>query len=125
MLRSLAIVATLGLAACATQPAGQHQQRASAAALPLAYQEFLASALPGEIQRFDSGPWGMDIVLKAQESYFAASGRTCRALTIERAEVMFPGLTCRQEAGSWEPVRVLHMQGRPVLAVESKGQGAQ
>lgn len=61
-------------------------------------------------------PWGSEATVYAHAPYYAASGRTCRELTIELKGARRPGLVCQLPREGWESVRVLHYGGRPVFS---------
>ena len=51
-------------------------------------------------------PWGSNVWVLAQQPYFAASGRTCRELTITSAmENISYAIVCQVDQDSWNTVR--------------------
>ena len=69
---------------------------------------FLTSAAPLSISEFASTPWGKDVLLQAGESYFSASGRNCRKLTVlDIGGNESLQLACEIRGGSWESVRLV------------------
>lgn len=111
-------LAALALSACTTLPdaAPVAEYDAPAKQLDPALQQFLSEAPAESTLALADSPWGANVVVSAQAPYASASGRTCRALTIESGSESRPGLACRLPNGDWRPVRVLHYQGRPLLS---------
>jgi len=69
---------------------------------------FLASAAPLSTSGFASTPWGENVLVQVGESYFSASGRNCRKLTVlDNAGDEKLQLACEFRNGSWEPVRLV------------------
>ncbi|WP_181068144.1 DVU3141 family protein [Oceanisphaera arctica] len=51
-------------------------------------------------------PWGSNVLVLAQQPYFAASGRTCRELTITSTTgTISYTIVCQVDHGSWNTVR--------------------
>jgi surface antigen len=115
---ALLIVAFASLSGCAVLSAGEEE--GAGAALPAAVQTFLEQAPAGGSAVFPHSPWGAAATVQVQAPYYAASGRTCRELTIESYGVRQPGLACRQAKGRWQQVRVLQHTGRPLLTQQSE-----
>lgn len=117
------------LSACASLPAANNEPvNAPRVALPAALQTFLEEAPAEGRAVFPHSPWGDSATILAHAPYDAASGRTCRELSIESGGVRQPGLACRLPNGSWQSVRVLHYIGRPLLTQQpgpQPGQGAE
>src|SRR5699024_5461660 len=103
----------VGVSACSTLPPSETTR----SALPAAFQDFLANAPAGSRMVLADSPWGVEATVYVHAPYYAASGRTCRELTIELASTRRPGLVCRLPRGGWESVRVLSHSGRPVFSL--------
>lgn len=118
---SLALVA-VALSACTTLPDASSVAESEAPAMRLdsALQQFLSDAPAESTLALADSPWGANVVISVQAPYAAASGRTCRALTVESGADSRPGLACRSASGDWQPVRLLHYQGRPLLSASSE-----
>jgi hypothetical protein len=112
-----ATVSDGGPAAVAERPAG----------LPESFQEHLDKLQSTAPIVLADSPWGTNVAVQVHAPYFAASGRTCRPLTIEPSGERRPGLVCRQQGSEWKRVRVLHHEGRPLLqgTGASRGRGAE
>jgi hypothetical protein len=59
-------------------------------------------------------PWGSNVWVLAQQPYFAASGRTCRELTITSStENISYAIVCQADQDSWNTVRpITHLLNR-------------
>ncbi|EAR21668.1 DVU3141 family protein [Nitrococcus mobilis] len=112
---SFLCVAFVGVSACVTLPPS-----APRSALPAAFETFLASAPAGGRVVLADSPWGPEATVYAHAPYYAASGRTCRELTIELTSTRRPGLVCQLPHGAWESVRVLSHSGRPVFSLNAE-----
>lgn len=114
----VALLLTL-LSGCSALPGqgnhGSAQPAAPLPALPNAVQTVLEREPAGSRFRLPQSPWGAGVVIALQDSYPAASGRTCRRLVIDPEGEPRPGLACRLEDGNWIESRVLHDNGRPLL----------
>ncbi|MDN5850799.1 MAG: hypothetical protein L0H63_14375 [Nitrococcus sp.] len=108
---ALLCMALVGISACSTLPPSDPRS-----ALPPALQSFLTSAPAGSSMLLAASLWGPEASVYAHARYYAASGRTCRELTIEQAGMRRPGLVCRLPQGGWESVRVLDYGGRAVFS---------
>ncbi len=106
----------LTLTGCAAGSFTRSEQSMPAAASN-AFQRALETAAPGSVQPVPDSPWGAGVVVQFQAPYAAASGRWCRHLLVETSALAQPALACRRsETGaSWELVRLLQVDGRPVL----------
>lgn len=97
----------ISLSACTTVPT-QFGSHAAQLQLSQAFRHFLAHAPAGDSAFLPESPWGAQVTVYARQAYFAASGRTCRKLTIvHNAGMRRPGLVCRLPSGGWEEVRAL------------------
>lgn len=104
--RSIVVcLAVIGLSGCAVTPSFDDAE--AARTLPGAFYEFLASAPAGASVFLTESPWGPRVTVIARRSYFAASGRTCRNLTIAQKGMRRSALACRLPDGTWEKVRTL------------------
>ncbi|MCG5499542.1 DVU3141 family protein [Ectothiorhodospira lacustris] len=83
--------------------------------LPSSLNSFLSEAPSGSSISLADSPWGGDVLIHADAAYFAASGRTCRSLSVHGDHGQRQALVCRKSEDGWEKVRVLtHMgQARP------------
>lgn len=107
----LLCVALAGVSACSSLPLSEPRS-----ALPAAFQDFLADAAPGSRVVLAESPWGPEVTVYAHHAYYAASGRTCRRLTIMQSGMRRPALVCRLPGGGWERVRALIRGGRSLLS---------
>lgn len=97
--------------------------------LPEPLQELFGRAGVAQ-QALGESPWGSGVTIVLQDSYPAASGRSCRTFLIRGRETapagtrgresastgaVVPGLACRNGDGEWVEVRRLHHHGRPLL----------
>lgn len=103
-----------GLSSCAVVPlpAGRSGEPQLSA-----LQQFYAQAPRGGRIFVKDSPWGGRVTVVAHESYYAASGRTCRKLTIRQGGMRRPGLVCRLPDAGWEKVRALARDRRPVSSL--------
>lgn len=88
-----------------------------------ALQRVLEDGAAGSVHQLSTTPWGADLSLTLHPPYDAASGRWCRRLTLDPLDPQGqarPALACRARDGKlrWEPVRVLQINGQPVLKRE-------
>jgi len=51
--------------------------------------------------RFASSPWGTDVELRAGSTYFAATGESCRSLSVDAVTGSQRLIACLQADGSW------------------------
>ncbi|MFP4063594.1 MAG: DVU3141 family protein [Halochromatium sp.] len=73
---------------------------------------------------FANSPWGRNLDAILHPSYAAASGRRCRRVTLspEQPAEQQPRivLACQiAETKQWQPVRLLHLDGRAMLSAAS------
>lgn len=114
------------LAGCATAPRTTNEDPGWASSdtdtsrtpLPEALHNALEGDGPDTVFLKES-PWGSDIRVILHPPYAAASGRTCRRLTLEDGQGRRPGLACESGDDSWESVRVLTHEGHAVRAPAS------
>lgn len=85
---------------------------------PGAFQSMLSRAPPGSSTHLEQSPWGSDVRVMMHEPYHAASGRTCRDVTVSSDGMRRPALVCERRDGTWEPVRLLHANGRPAFGMD-------
>lgn len=111
---SVALLCTL-LSGCGALPGQSLLDAAPLATLPHAVQTVLEQEPAGSRFRLPQSPWGAGVVIALQESYPAASGRTCRRIVIDPEGESRLGLACRLADGNWIESRVLHDNGRPLL----------
>ncbi|MHC9036399.1 DVU3141 family protein [Cobetia marina] len=85
-----------------------------AASLPANVSSFLDSAAPGSVIAVSTSPWGSDVEVVAHERYFAASGRSCRELTVSnQRDLPSKELACRTSndgkagEGTWVTQRLV------------------
>ena len=72
-----------------------------------ALASFLQSATPNMSAAFPSTPWGNNVTLIVDSSYFSASGSYCHALSIEGASAVNKGLACSPDRNNWYKARIL------------------
>jgi hypothetical protein len=105
----------LVVSGCAALPESPAGPRSSELALPPAIQLLLEQEHGDARSWAERSPWGDGVILELHPSYSAASGRTCRRVTIEPAGAGRSALVCREHDGQWVSVRVLHDGGRARL----------
>ena len=86
--------------------------RSGEATLPDHLDTFLNEQPAGATVMLERSPWGRDVHVMAHAPYHAASGRTCRSLSVETGQGSEPALVCQTGNGHWEAVRVLSHMGR-------------
>ncbi|PXY00355.1 DVU3141 family protein [Halomonas sp. LBP4] len=105
---TLALVAVLG--GCALQPAPQSKDAGSVVAggergkrLGANLSGFLGQSSGGAAIQLAESPWGRDVEVVADTSYFAASGRPCRELTVRHAgrQAEQGAIACETATGAW------------------------
>lgn len=112
----LVCLAAIGLSACTVLPS-QHGESLQSGVFPAAFQQFLVQTPAGSRAVLAHSPWGSGVTVIAHDAYFAASGHTCRKLTIVQAGMRRPGLVCRLPDGRWQKVRALARSERlPVVS---------
>lgn len=89
-----------------------------AAALGPEISSFLDNATPGSISAFPKSPWGSNVSVIVQERYFAASGRLCTHLDVDRqgapASAQRAQVACLLEDSGWYAQRlVTQVLGEP------------
>ncbi|ANB02759.1 DVU3141 family protein [Ectothiorhodospira sp. BSL-9] len=107
------------LTACGSVPT-QHDNgswqpgdaRSGEPTLPERLDTFLNEQPAGATVMLEHSPWGRDVHVMAHAPYHAASGRTCRSLSVETRRGTEPALVCQAGNGHWEEVRVLSHMGR-------------
>ena len=72
-----------------------------------ALASFLQSATPNMSAAFPSTPWGNNVTLIVDSSYFSASGSYCHALSVEGASAVNKGLVCSPNRNDWYKARIL------------------
>lgn len=116
--------AVLGLMLTGCAPgAFTRSERSAPAAASDALQRALETAPAGGFQTLADSPWGAGVVVQFEAPYAAASGRWCRYLLVEPGTLAKPALACRrsERSSSWELVRLLQVDGRPVLRGSRSG----
>ncbi|GED23444.1 DVU3141 family protein [Halomonas halmophila] len=70
---------------------------------------FLSQAAPGSTVVLQQSPWGANVEVMAEASYFAASGRECRHLQVTslRGSSMRTAVACKTADGSWVAHRLV------------------
>lgn len=81
-----------------------YEQPAPAAATPL--DQLLNSAAPQRTALLADSPWGQQLEISTDAPYYAASGLTCRQLSVGVAQQK--ALACRQPDGRWAPSRLFN-----------------
>lgn len=108
----LVTVLALMLAGCAVpglQSSGSRSVIDSAQGQPLGddLNGFLAQAPDGAILNLATSPWGNQVEVTAGDTYFAASGRECRKLRVDKAaQGETRALACKTPQG-WESRRLI------------------
>jgi len=82
---------------------------------PDAFQSMLSLAPAGSSAHLERSPWGREVGVLLHEPYYAASGRICRGVMVSSDGMRRPALVCERRDGNWEPVRLLHVDGRPAF----------
>lgn len=90
--------------------AGVHNNGAGGEGLlPLDVNDFVTGMPAGSVAVFPQTPWGDQLEVELSHQYFAASGRSCRALilrsTSTSSEREQRALVCQFELGQWQSVR--------------------
>ena len=68
---------------------------------------FLRTAQPTSSAVFDNTPWGNNVTLLVDRTYFSASGAYCHNLTINSFSGTSQGLVCSTNRNDWYQARVL------------------
>lgn len=106
---SVLVLVLTGLSACTmipTKHAGPVQP--DNARLSAQFRHFLAQAPAGSsMVAAPTNPWWPGATVYAQKSYYAASGRTCRGLTVTTTGPSQHALVCHFDDGSWRQARAL------------------
>ena len=115
----LVIVSAL-VSGCGAWPVVSENRARDAAQehFPGAFQSMLSRAPAGSSAHLEQSPWGKDVGVMMHEPYHAASGRICRDVTISSDGMRRPALVCEGRDGTWEPVRLLHADGRPAFGMK-------
>jgi len=71
-----------------------------------ALDQFLNNSAPQSSAIVADTPWGKQLEISADSPYFAASGLTCRQLSI--GELQQKALVCQQPNGRWIPSRLFN-----------------
>lgn len=97
-----------------SRSAATHSVPDSQGAFSSELNAYLSSAAAGSTLALAHSPWGSNVLLQAEPPYFAASGRTCRELTVSTAVGgMQNSIVCQSGQGSWDTVRpVTQLLGR-------------
>ncbi|WP_295399075.1 DVU3141 family protein [uncultured Thiocystis sp.] len=119
----------LFMAGCAGWPSTPFGVNDGTASEQIVDFQLLLSREPAEtLIWLPKSPWGSDRHVLLHEKYAAASGINCRRLTIDPEGQAFPALACQSSKGKWGTVRLLQVDGRPVLsagAVSTQTWGSQ
>ena len=104
----------IGLSGCATSPSSE-QVLFSPGGSPIgaSLSQFMENANTGQsVNAGADSPWG-SARIEAGRRYYAASGRICRELIVERPGYRgVPGVACRVSPNEWVNVRAItHGQG--------------
>ena len=118
---SLLLFAIVGalVSGCGTWPlVSENRDRVAAPEhFPGAFQSMLSHEPAGTSAHLEQSPWGENVGVVLHPPYHAASGRICRDVTVSSNGMRRPALVCERRDGTWEPVRLLHVDGRPALGV--------
>lgn len=71
--------------------------------------DFLSQSAPNSTLVLQQSPWGENVEVKADASYYAASGRTCRHLQImglQRSDIR-SAVACKTAGSSWVSQRLV------------------
>lgn len=108
VVRLLALVLVTTLSGCAQMYT--HHDNASGSVIGggdqgtpvgVSLSSFLNDANRGEAVRLAQSPWGPGVSVYPGQAYFAASGRTCRELTIQGNGAERTALACKMLDGQW------------------------
>lgn len=114
---ALLLVATLN--GCTMFPLQQRSESRdlppSSSVLPETFQTVLSREPGGTSVWLAESPWGMGVTLVLHDTYWAASGRFCRKLTVQTEGPPRLALACQGDDGIWERVRLLQEGGWPVF----------
>ncbi|MBK1649527.1 DVU3141 family protein [Rhabdochromatium marinum] len=114
-------VALLALTGCVPPSAAVREDNPSRQSGLEVFQRALDTAPAGATRSLSQTPWGPGVMVQFHPPYAAASGRRCRRLTVEPRQQARPALACREDGASparaptWQIVRLLQINGRPVL----------
>ncbi|MDN3526625.1 hypothetical protein QWY79_15240 [Halomonas sabkhae] len=111
---ALMLSLAVGLAGCAAPPSPYN---ASGSVIPNAegtpvganLNGFLSQSMPGNTIVLQQSPWGANVEVMAEASYFAASGRECRHLQIMELQgnSMRTAVACKTADGNWVAHRLV------------------
>lgn len=75
---------------------------------------FLNESHQGEVVRLSQSPWGPGVNVYSGQPYFAASGRTCRKLTIQGNGGERAAIACKMADDQW-------VTRRQIISAQSQG----
>lgn len=111
------LAASLLFSGCETfpqQPIERHDR--APAPWQAVFDAQLARQPGGQRVQLANSPWGRNRAALLHPIYSAASGRRCRRLTLSPEQDPRMVLACqRTQTAHWEPVRLLHHDGRAIL----------
>lgn len=113
---SLLVLGIVTATGCATQRGGLDQPGYGGhqTALSAQLNDYLSSAATGSATTIAQTPWGDNVLVLANQPYYAASGRTCRELevTLSTGSTQHH-IACQTGDTSWASVRpVTHLLNR-------------
>jgi len=68
---------------------------------------FLSSGTGALARRFESSPWGDDVLVEAEPVYHAATGASCRRMAVSGAGIDRKMLACATAGGVWVTQRLV------------------
>ncbi|MDX5297865.1 MAG: hypothetical protein LPK85_02825 [Gammaproteobacteria bacterium] len=110
----VALCLSLGMAGCASDSVsqapsavggGDESRMRDVVVLDAALSAQLTDAAPHADVALPTSPWGDNVIVRAGDTYQAASGRQCRGLAITREGRAFSALACDTGRGRWSLVR--------------------
>ena len=128
---NVSMTAMLLISGCTTlleHPADSHHATGADAPWGAAFNALLWQEASNRRVHFANSPWGRNLDAILHPSYAAASGRRCRRLTLspEQPAEQQPRivLACQSvETKHWQPVRLLHLDGRAMLSAAPTPKG--
>ena len=116
----LIVIVSALVSGCGTWPLVSENRDRTAAPehFPGAFQHMLSREPAGTSAHLEQSPWGENVGVVLQAPYHAASGRICRGVAVASDGLHRSALVCQRHDGTWEPVRVLHVDGRPAFGTQ-------
>lgn len=113
----LIVIASALVSGCGAWPVvSENRDRVAAQEhFPDAFQSLLSDEPAGTSAHLEHSHWGENVEVVLHAPYHAASGRICRDVTVSSDDMRRPALVCQRRDGTWEAVRLLHVDGRPAF----------